>query len=161
MQDPEPWDETRARALIAEHTGREGAMLPILHALQTRFGHIPPAADPLIADALNLSKAEVHGVISFYHDFRRTPSQATRTLHLCRAEACQALGCEALIAEAQSLDIPIDTDATGLVIKTVYCLGLCALGPAGLLDGEPLARLDAPRLARLQAGADPASVQAP
>ncbi len=139
----EPWSETRGADVIAAHAGTEGAMLPVLHDLQAVFGCVPEAATPLVADALNLSRAEVHGVITFYHDFRRTPP-GRHVLRLCRAEACQAVGGEALAAHARA-SLGVDwhgTTADGaLTLEPVYCVGLCACGPAALLDDAPAARL--------------------
>jgi formate dehydrogenase subunit gamma len=121
-----------------------GAALPILHALQDCFGYIDDAAIPEIAEALNLSRAEVLGVVSFYHDFRRAPVGGA-SLQLCRAESCQALGCEDLVAyldEAHGLAVDDAGAPAALHVQTVYCLGNCALSPAALLDGEPIGRLD-------------------
>ncbi len=139
-----PWDDAQARALIAAKSAEPGAALPILHALQERFGYIDDAAIPAIAEALNLSKAEVHGVVSLYHDFRRAPVDGA-TLRLCRAESCQALGCEDLVAHlgrAHGLEVDRAQTNAPLAVETVYCLGNCALSPAALLDGEPIGRLD-------------------
>jgi len=143
-----PWDETQARAAINGGSADPGALLPILHALQERFGYIDDAAIPAIAETLNISKAEVYGVVSFYHDFRRAPVDAP-VLKLCRAESCQALGCEDLVAHLEHAhDLAVDRFKAGapLVVETVYCLGNCALSPAALLDGEPVGRLDASKL---------------
>jgi len=115
-----------------------GALLPILHALQEEFGYIDEAAIPLIASELNLSKAEVHGVISFYHDFRREPA-GRHVLKICRAEACQSMGCDKLTG----------TSDEALTIEPVYCLGLCALSPAVMLDGVPYARMTQAKLGAL------------
>ncbi len=145
MTRHEAFTPERARALVKEHAGLEGPLLPILHAVQHAFGHVPDAAVPVIADELNLSRAEVWGVVTFYHDFRRTPA-GRHVLKVCRAEACQARGAEALLARAERrLGVTCgDTSADGrLTLEPVYCLGLCAVGPAALLDGRPLARLDA------------------
>src|SRR5215510_15018313 len=97
----EPWDPERAQAVIAEHRDLEGAALPIFHALQEAFGYVPEAAVPLVADALNISRAEAHGVVTFYHDFRREPA-GRHVLKLCRAEACQAAGGDALVARCEA-----------------------------------------------------------
>src|SRR3954470_7703870 len=97
----EPWDETRGAEIIAEHSGQEGATLVILHALQEAFGYVPEAAIPMVAQALNLSRAEVYGVFTFYHDFRHKPA-GRHVLKLCRAEACQAAGGNALAARAEA-----------------------------------------------------------
>src|ERR1700674_2011657 len=97
----EPWDATRGAEIIAEHAHLEGATLVILHALQEAFGYVPEPAIPMIAHTLNLSRAEVHGVFTFYHDFRREPA-GRRVLKLCRAEACQAAGGDALAAREEA-----------------------------------------------------------
>ena len=145
-----PWNPDDAAAVIAAEARREGALLPVLHALTSAFGYVPSAAVPLIADALNLSRAEVHGVISFYHDFRTAPPPA-HVLKLCRAEACQARGGEAL-ATATAAKL---TGRADISLEAVYCLGLCASGPAALLDDRLIGRLDAARLdaALAEAGA--------
>jgi formate dehydrogenase subunit gamma len=143
-----PWDDAQARALIAAMSAEPGAALPILHALQDCFGYIDDAAIPAIAEALNLSRAEVLGVVSFYHDFRRAPVDGA-TLKLCRAESCQALGCEDLVAhlsQAHELQLDRPEPRAPLRVETVYCLGNCALSPAALLDGEPIGRLDRDRI---------------
>jgi formate dehydrogenase subunit gamma len=154
MEQHEAWDDETARALIAELAPLHGATLPILHALQNHFGYVDRAAVKLIADALNLSQAEIHGVISFYHDFRDA-SPGGRVISLCVAEACQAVGCEALVAHASGL-AGVSVDAPALhgevLIQTVYCLGNCALGPSALVEGELIGRLDVTRLAALCAG---------
>lgn len=145
---PAPWDPAEASAIVADHAGLDGATLPIFHALQDRFGHVPEAAVPMVAEVLNLSRAEVHGVVSFYHDFRRHP-RGRHTVKLCRAEACQATGAVALAAHARHV-LGVDwhgTTADGAVtLEPVFCLGLCACGPAALIDGEPVALLDAAAL---------------
>jgi formate dehydrogenase subunit gamma len=139
-----PWDESQARVLIEAKRAEPGAALPILHALQERFGYIDDSAIPAIAEGLKVSKAEIHGVVSFYHDFRRAPVDGA-TLKLCRAESCQALGCEDLVAhlsQAHGLEVDRADASAPLAVETVYCLGNCALSPAALLDGEPIGRLD-------------------
>ena len=140
----EPWSAKRATAIIADHLMLEGATLPILHALQDAFGHVPADAVPLIADALNLSRAEVHGCISFYHDFRHEPA-GRHSLKICRAEACQAVGADALYEDVKTrLGVGWhETTPDGRVtLEPVFCLGLCACGPAALVDGVPVARAD-------------------
>jgi formate dehydrogenase subunit gamma len=128
--------------IIARHAGREGPLLPILHDIQARDGHVGEAAIRAVADALNLTRAEVHGVVSFYHDFRAAP-QARPVIKLCRAEACQARGGDALAEAAAGI-------GNGRVaIEPVYCLGLCAVGPAALIGDQVHARLDLPTLAAL------------
>lgn len=139
-----PWNEASAALIIAAHVDRPGAMLPLLHALQAEFGCVPEAATALIAQALNLTRAEVHGVISFYHDFRRTPA-GKRVLRLCRAEACQSMGSESVAArllERLGIGWGETTPDGALTVEAVYCLGLCACSPAALLDGEVIGRVD-------------------
>jgi formate dehydrogenase subunit gamma len=151
----EPWNAERATAIISAHCQQEGATLPILHALQEAFGHVPEAAVPMVAQALNLSRAEVHGVVTFYHDFRRAPP-GRHVLKLCRAEACQAAGGNALAARAQArLGIAIGETSPDrcVTLEPVYCLGLCATAPAAMLDGRVIGRLDAARLDALLAEA--------
>ena len=151
-----PWDGETARAIIAEKQAMPGALLPILHALQEEFGYIDREAEPLIADILNLSRAEVHGVVTFYHDFRQQPA-GRHVLKLCRAESCQARGGEALAARAEArLGIATgSTTADGSVtLEPVYCLGLCSVSPAAMLDGKIVARLDETKLDALLAEAD-------
>jgi formate dehydrogenase subunit gamma len=116
--------------------------------LQDAFGHVPEAAIPMVAQALNLSRAEVHGVFTFYHDLRDKPA-GRHVLKLCRAEACQAAGCESLVAHAESkLGIAIgETSADQRVtLEPVYCLGLCATAPSAMLDGRVIGRLNSQRL---------------
>jgi len=135
------WNAAEARALIEARRAEKGAMLPILHDLQERFGYIDDEAIPLIAAALNVSKAETVGVIGFYHDFRRAPVDKP-VLKLCRAESCQAAGCEDLVAHLASRHGLVVDGHGGIVeLETVYCLGHCAASPAAMLDGEPMARL--------------------
>ncbi len=148
MQRYESWSSERATEIIRQHADRPGATLPILHALQEEFGHVPEEAVPLVAHALNLSRAEVHGVVTFYHDFRRTPP-GRHVLKLCRAEACQAMGSDDLAARAERrLGVKLgETTPDGRVtVEAIYCLGLCACAPSAMLDGEVVGRLDATRL---------------
>jgi formate dehydrogenase subunit gamma len=137
------WSEAEAKALIDARKGEKGAMLPILHGLQERFGYIDDAAIALIATALNVSKAETIGVVSFYHDFRHAPLPGS-VLKLCRAESCQAAGCEDLVAHLEDRHglIADAHDGGAVSVETVYCLGHCAVSPAAMLDGEPIAKLD-------------------
>jgi formate dehydrogenase subunit gamma len=144
MPEYPPWNADRAASIIEQYRHQEGAALPILHALMEAFGHVPEPAIPLIAEALNLTRAEVHGVASFYHDFRRDPP-GRHVLRLCRAEACQAMGADCLHDAARDrLGIGWhETTADGAVtLEPVFCLGLCAVAPSGMLDGAPLGRLD-------------------
>ena len=139
------------QALIDGLTHLEGPLLPILHALQDNFGMIPPAAVPLIAETLNISTAEVHGVTSFYHDFRDAPA-GRHVVKICRAEACQAMGANALADHALArLGVEWHgTTANGAItIEPVYCLGLCACGPAAMVDGQLIGRVDADRIDRV------------
>lgn len=153
MPAHEPWAAERAKQVIAEHIGQEGAVLPILIALQEVFGYVDQAAEPLVAHALNVTRAEVHGVVTFYHDFRREPA-GRHVLKLCRAEACQAAGGDALAARAEAklgVSLP-GTSADGHVtLEPVYCLGLCATAPSAMLDGRVVGRLDEARLDALLA----------
>ncbi len=140
----ESWSAERAHAVIRSHDGREGPLLPILHDLQAAFGYVPEPAVPMVAEALNLTRAEVHGVVTFYHDFRREPA-GRHVLKLCRAEACQAAGGDALAAHAEARLATAfgGTTADGRVtVEAVYCLGLCACAPAAMLDGRVVGRLD-------------------
>lgn len=139
---------TRVEEIIGQSRVLEGPLLPILQDVQHEFGHIPTEALPLIADALNISNAEVHGVVSFYHDFRREPA-GRHVLKLCRAEACQSMGSEAISASLQTLlgAAMGETSADGAVtIEPVYCLGLCSCAPAAMLDGAPIGRLNDERI---------------
>mgnify|MGYP003146786507 CR=1 FL=1 len=152
-----PTDETSTDlAVLCDAQGnRADALIEILHAVQAHFGHVPAQAAPVLASALNLSRAEVHGVISFYHDFHTAPP-GRHVLKLCRAEACQSVGAEALFDHAcVTLGIePGGTTADGaLTVEPVYCLGNCALGPAALVDGKLLARLTRDRVDGLIAAA--------
>ena len=156
MPSYEPFSAERAAQIIAERKGLEGPLLPILHSLQEAFGYIDQAAEPIVADALNISRAEVHGVVSFYHDFRQKPA-GRHVLKLCRAEACQAAGCEALAAQAEvRLGVVFGhTTADGRVtLEPVYCLGLCSVSPSAILNGRIVARLDAKKLDALIAETD-------
>src|SRR5215468_9715902 len=144
----QPWSATRAAEIIAEHKAIEGATLVVLHALQDAFGYVPEPAIPMIAAALNLSRAEVHGVFTFYHDFRREPA-GRRVLKLCRAEACQAAGGDALAARAEAgLGVAMGATAPdgSVTLEPVYCLGLCATAPSAMIDGRVIGRLDEARL---------------
>jgi formate dehydrogenase subunit gamma len=148
MPSYESWNADRAQALIAVHIGLDGRLLPILHAFQEQFGYIDVAAEPLIAEALNISRAEVHGVVTFYHDFRKYPV-GRNVLKLCRAEACQAAGGDALAAHVEArLGVAMGgTAADGSVtLEPVYCLGLCATAPSAMINGEVVGRLDRARL---------------
>lgn len=144
----ETWSAERTAEIIAQYVDQPGALLPILHGVQAAFGCIPEPAVPILADALNLSRAEVHGVVTFYHDFRREPP-GRHVLKLCRAEACQAAGCDALAERAQAkLGVGLgDTTADERVtLRPTYCLGLCAVAPSAMFDDRVIGRLDAKHL---------------
>ena len=148
MPSYEPFTADRAVEIISEHADLEGPLLPVLHDLLKAFGHIPDEAVAIVAGALNLSRAEVHGVVTFYHDFRRAPA-GRRVLKLCRAEACQSRGGDAIVARAeQRLGVPMGaTTADGAVtLEPTFCLGLCASGPSAMLDDRLVGRIDAQRL---------------
>ena len=151
----EPWSEDRVLAIVAVHEGERGPLLPILHDIRETFGYVDPRAVPLVADALNLSRAEVHGVVTFYRDFRTTPGGAVE-VRICRAEACQSVGADALVEDAvERFGVPVGgTTADGrLTIDEVFCLGDCALGPAVMIGDEVHGRMDGERLAGLVAEA--------
>ncbi|OQM76217.1 formate dehydrogenase subunit gamma [Manganibacter manganicus] len=134
----------RAASIVNEMRGMEGPLLPILHSIQEEFGHVPQEVLPVIATGLNLSRADVHGVVSFYHDFRKVPA-GRHVLKLCQAESCQAMGSDAVAAALkQKLGIGFHgtTKDGAVTLEPVYCLGLCACSPAAMLDGEVIGRLD-------------------
>jgi formate dehydrogenase subunit gamma len=133
------------QAALARCRHLPGALLPVLHAVQEALGYVPPEAVPLIAHGLNLSRADVHGVISFYPHYRTTPP-GRHVLQLCRAESCQAMGAAALEAHAKrrlGIDFHATTADGAITLEPVYCLGNCALSPALLLDDELHGRVDA------------------
>ncbi len=143
MSDRQPWNADLAQNRIQELQKLPGALLPILHSLQEEFGYIDEAAVPLIARALNISQAEVHGTISFYHDFRRAPP-GRHVLKVCRAESCQSMGCDSLIEHIQNrLGIPLGgtTEDGRITFEQIFCLGMCASSPALMLDDRPYARV--------------------
>jgi formate dehydrogenase subunit gamma len=136
------------RALALAHQHRPGGLLPALHAVQDRLGHVPSAGVQVLADVFNLSRAEVHGVVSYYHHFRSSPP-ARHVLQVCRAEACQAMGAEALIAHAQErlgCALHASSADSAVTLEPVYCLGLCASSPAVMVDDEVHARITPARL---------------
>lgn len=140
--------KARTAQVIAAHNGLEGPLLPILHGIQEEFGFVPQEALPVIADALNLSRAEVHGVVTFYHDYRRHPA-GRHVLKLCRAEACQSVGGDAMAERIQKLlgiGFHETTKDGAVTLEPVYCLGLCACAPSAMLDGEVIGRLDADKV---------------
>jgi formate dehydrogenase subunit gamma len=134
----------RIAEILTAHRGLDGPLLPILHAIQAEFGHLPQVAIPQIAAALTLSKAEVHGVISFYHDFREAPA-GRHVIKLCRAESCQTMGADAVagrIKAALGIDWHETTPDGRVTLEPVFCLGLCACGPAAMVDGRLVGRCD-------------------
>jgi formate dehydrogenase subunit gamma len=144
----EKWSAARGAEIIAAEAKQDGATLPILHALQRAFGYIPRDAIPMIAQELNLTRAEVHGITSFYHDFRHEPA-GRHMMKLCRAEACQSMGADALHQHAKDkLRVGFgETTTDGAIsLEPVYCLGLCGCAPAAMVDGKVYGGLDAARL---------------
>jgi formate dehydrogenase subunit gamma len=141
----------RAAAIIDSMKSMEGPLLPILHGIQEEFGYVPQDTLPLIASALNLSRAEVHGVMTFYHDYRDHPA-GRHVLKLCRAEACQSMGGDRLaerVKELLGIDFHQTTLDGSVTLEPVYCLGLCACSPAAMLDGELHGRLSDESLGEL------------
>ncbi len=144
---------SRTAAIIQELKGLEGPLLPILHGVQEEFGHVPKDALPVIAEALNISNAEVHGVVTFYHDYRSHPA-GRHVLKVCQAEACQSMGSDAVATKLkQLLGIGFhETSRDGSVtLEPVYCLGLCACAPSAMLDGQVIGRLDDEKLEEIVA----------
>lgn len=135
----------RTEAIVNRLKALEGPLLPILHDIQEEFGHVPQAALPVIAAGLNLSRAEVHGVVSFYHDYRERPA-GRHVIKLCRAEACQSMGGDDIaerLLELLGVDWHETSSDGAVTVDPVYCLGLCACAPAAMVDGEVIGRLDA------------------
>lgn len=147
------WNPDVVSDILKVHVEREGALLPILHDIQKAFGFVPESAVPMVADALNLSRAEVHGALTFYHDFRHEPA-GKHVLKFCRAEACQSAGGDALAARAeQELGVAIGktTADRQVTLEPTYCLGLCAVAPSAMLNGRVVGRLDEKKLDALLA----------
>lgn len=148
-------DVEAIKEIIDAHLSLEGPLLPMLHALQDAFGYVPDQAHAPICDALNITKAELHGVVTFYHDFRQRPA-GRHVLKICRAESCQSVGgtamAEALLAKL-GLDWHGTTSNGAVTIEPVYCLGLCASGPAAMLDSRVVGRVDEAKLDTLLAEA--------
>ncbi|WP_110597738.1 formate dehydrogenase subunit gamma [Salinicola lusitanus] len=152
-QAADTWTSAQIQAVVDEYRSLPGAMLPTLHALQNRFGHIPEAAIPIVAEALRHTRAEVHGIISFYHHFRTQPP-GRHVIQVCRAEACQAVGARALEAHVKSalgVDYHQTTADREFTLEPVYCLGNCACGPSLRVDDEIHGRMDAAGFDRLAA----------
>ena len=157
MKALSPSELQTVRRVLTEMRERPGPLIEVLHGIQGELGFIPPAAVPVIADTLNLSRAEVHGVITFYHYFRSTP-QGRHTLEICRAESCQAMGAEALVEHAERrLGVRLEeTTGDGAVsLRPVYCLGNCACSPAVMIDDRLHGRVTPERLDALLSDADP------
>ena len=151
----EPWSHERAEAVVERHLGQRGALMPILHGLQEVFGYIDPEAVDLVAEALNLSKAEVYGVVTFYKDFRSEPPGRS-IVQVCRAEACQSMGAERLARHAREqlgIDFGATTPDGSITLEQVFCLGNCALSPAVMVDGRLKGRVDDARFDELVAAA--------
>jgi len=139
------------REIALAHAGQPGALLPLLHAIQAEVGYIPPSGVPIVAEILNLSRAEVHGVITFYHLFRTEPP-GTHTLYLCRAEACQSMGARELEVHAKDklgVDFHQTTADGRLSLEPIYCLGNCACSPAVMIDRTVYGRVSLERLDEL------------
>ncbi len=148
--------DAAVRAAIDAHRGQAGALLPVLHAIQDALGYVPAQAVVPVADALGLARAEVHGVLGYYHHFRRT-APARHTVALCRAEACLAAGGDALLEQAERVlgcGMHQRRADSALELDAVYCLGLCASAPSALVDGRAHARLDADALQRIAAACE-------
>lgn len=149
------WDNQEVEAIIDRLKDKPGALLPILHAIQDEIGFVPPESVQTIAEALNLSRAEVHGVITFYHYFRQTPP-GRKTIHLCRAESCQAMGSDALEAHVKSalgIDYHENSADGAFSLEPVYCLGNCACSPAIMIDKDVYGRVTPERFDEIVADA--------
>lgn len=145
MQSAGTGIEAQVASIVDGMKGMEGPLLPILHEVQEEFGYVPQEALPVIARGLNLSRAEVYGVVSFYHDYRREPA-GRHVLKVCQAESCQSMGSDAVAArlrQALGIDFHQTTPDGRVTLEPVYCLGLCACSPAAMLDGEVIGRIDA------------------
>lgn len=151
MSTQNTFDMAAVESIIAQRKEMPGALLPILHDIQSAIGYIPSSTVPSIADSLNISRAEVHGVITYYHFFRQHPA-GKHVVQICRAEACQARGCEDLASHAKELlgcDFHGTTDDGKFSLETVYCLGQCATGPTIQIDNDLYARVSKEKFNRL------------
>lgn len=151
MQNHMPWQPEIAKALIDERRAMPGAVIPILHALQDRFGYVDKDAVPMIAEALNLSRAEVYGVVTFYHDFRAAPP-GRHVIKVCRAESCQSMGCDSLIAHIEKkvgARLKHTSADNAVTLEPVYCLGNCALSPALMWNDELYGKMTPQKFDRL------------
>jgi formate dehydrogenase subunit gamma len=137
------WSDEAASAVLAQTFDKPGPVLISLQGLQEKFGYVPPLAVGLVARACNVSRADVHGVLTFYHDLRTSPPPPI-TLHICVAEACQAVGSRSLVEEAENIfNTKMDNSNDVVELKSVYCLGNCALGPSAMVNGELVGRATA------------------
>jgi formate dehydrogenase subunit gamma len=153
MKSMLPEERETVRRVVADMKDRPGPLIEVLHAVQAALGYVPADAVPIVAEALNLSRAEVHGVVTFYHFFRETPP-GKHTVHICRAEACQSMGANALVAHAKKrLGVDFhETTADGVFsLEQVFCLGNCALSPAAMVDGRLYGRVTPERFDQLVA----------
>lgn len=144
---------THILAIVDKWRDAEGPLLPILHDVQSDFGYVPDEALPVIAKALNLSRADVYGVVSFYHDYRERPA-GRHVLKICRAESCQAMGGDEMadrLRDALGLDWHETSRDGAVTLEPVYCLGLCACSPSAMLDGEVIGRLDEKKIGEIVA----------
>ena len=147
----ESWSEGEVRAIVTRHRDRPGALLPVLHELSETFGYLDRRALSIVAEVLNLSEAEVFGVVSFYNDFRTEPTGRT-VVRICRAEACQSMGAERIVSHAtERLGVGLGgtTPDGAVTLEQVFCLGNCALSPAMAVDGRLVGRVDEARFDEL------------
>jgi formate dehydrogenase subunit gamma len=153
MKSMLPEQSEIVRRIVADMKDRPGPLIEVLHAVQAELGYVPADAVPIVAEALNLSRAEVHGVVTFYHLFRETPP-GKHTVHICRAEACQSMGANGLVAHAKKrlgVDFHETTPDGGFSLEQVFCLGNCALSPAAMIDGQLYGRVTPERFDQLVA----------
>jgi formate dehydrogenase subunit gamma len=153
MKSMLPDERETVRRIVADMKDRPGPLIEVLHAVQAALGHVPPDAVPIVAEALNLSRAEVHGVVTFYHFFRETPP-GKHTVQICRAEACQSMGADALVAHAKKrlgVDFHETTPDGVFSLEPVFCLGNCACSPAAMIDGRLYGRVSPDRFDELVA----------
>jgi formate dehydrogenase subunit gamma len=153
MQSEDVGITARATSIVDEMKKLEGPLLPILHEIQNEFGYVPREALPVIASGLNLSRADVYGVVSFYHDYRDQPA-GRHVLKVCRAESCQAMGGDEMadrLRDALGVDWHETSKDGAVTLEPVYCLGLCACSPSAMLDGEVIGRLDEGRIGEIVA----------
>ncbi|WP_371832800.1 formate dehydrogenase subunit gamma [Mesorhizobium koreense] len=153
MQSEDVGITARATSIVDEMKKLEGPLLPILHEIQNEFGYVPREALPVIASGLNLSRADVYGVVSFYHDYRDQPA-GRHVLKVCRAESCQAMGGDEMadrLRDALGVDWHETSKDGAVTLEPVYCLGLCACSPSAMLDGEVIGRLDEDRIGEIVA----------